>query len=278
MNAESCEHICALIARKLGLPVTASISGGTMTLFPSGFDPKESFSVLFEPGWRSAEARLIPGEFAGAMLRSMEEAGEDSKLLFSSYATGLAAAGVNLQIRINSEAMEHTSPLSWPHTWRSLTITLRKTALVFDLNKDDELLPVSDLLVTPLFGMAMALIGTESADAFEGEEEGKAVQYLATRYERKKINRDACIRIRGLNCAGCGFRFGDFYGPIAEGYIEVHHIESLATTGVVHINPAVDLVPLCSNCHSVVHRVTPPMPIEELQRMRAERRSKCSDV
>jgi 5-methylcytosine-specific restriction protein A len=274
MNAESCEQICALIARKLGLPVTASITNGVMTLSPSGFHPRESFSILFEPGWRSAEARLVPGEFAGEMLRSMGTANEDAKKLFNSYAAGLVAAGINLQIQINGESVEGSPHLSWPHTWTSFAIALRKTALVFDLNKNDELLPVSDLLVTPLFGMAIALIGTESGDVFEGEEEGKAMQYLATRYERKKINRDACIRIRGLTCLGCGFRFGEFYGNIADGYIEIHHIESLAATGEVHINPAVDLIPLCSNCHSVVHRVTPPLLIEELQRMIAERRSK----
>jgi 5-methylcytosine-specific restriction protein A len=131
---------------------------------------------------------------------------------------------------------------------------------------------VADLLVVPLVGMAMSLIGTENIEAFEGETEGSTVQYLATRYERKKINRDACIRIHGSSCAGCGFSFGDFYGELADGYIEVHHIESLAASGETLINPRTDLIPLCSNCHSAVHRVRPPLAIDDLKALVARRR------
>jgi 5-methylcytosine-specific restriction protein A len=30
------------------------------------------------------------------------------------------------------------------------------------------------------------------------------------------------------------------------------------------INPILDLVPLCANCHSMIHRHDPPFTVEEL--------------
>jgi 5-methylcytosine-specific restriction protein A len=277
MNTGSCELVSALVLRKLGLHVSAEVAAGEMNIWPAGYDRAESFAVRFTPGWRSADARLVPGNFAGATVRAMGEAGPAAKILFAAYTLVLNKEGAVLTMNINGSVADAMRPDSWPNIWSSFDISVRKTAVVFDLNKDAELLPVADLLVTPLVGMAMALIGTENIGAFEGEIEGKAVQYLATRYERKKVNRDACIRIHGTRCAGCGFSFGEFYGEMADGYIEVHHRESLAATGEGIPNPATDLVPLCSNCHSAVHRVTPPLAIDELKALVARSRT-CSAV
>jgi predicted HNH restriction endonuclease len=52
----------------------------------------------------------------------------------------------------------------------------------------------------------------------------------------------------------CGFDFDDFYGSeLAREYIEIHHTQSI-TAGARVPDPATDLIPLCSNCHSMVHR------------------------
>jgi len=276
MNAGSGDQISALIMQKLGLRFTTQVADGEMTISPSEHHPNESFSIRFVPGWRSADAFLSPGAFAGTMVRSMGQTGPNEKLLFAGYASALKKAGLQVAMTINSSAVDAEDPSCWPDQWNAFSISLRKTALLFDLNNDAELLPVADLLLTPLAAMAIALIGTESVPPIEGEIEGAAVQYLATRYERRKLNRDACIRIHSTDCAGCDFSFGAFYGEEAEGFIEVHHIESLAAGGEVRINPATDLIPLCSNCHSFVHRFTPPLPIAELRRIIAERRTPCS--
>jgi 5-methylcytosine-specific restriction protein A len=278
MNAGSGEQISALIMQKLGLRFTTEVSGGEMIISPSDHHPNESFSIRFAPGWRSADAYLSPGTFAGTMVRSMGQAGANEKLLFGGYVSALKQAGLQVAMTVNGSAVDAENPSGWTDQWNAFSISLRKTALVFDLNNDAELLPVADLLVTPLAAMAVALIGTENVEAIEGEVEGAAVQYLATRYERSRLNRDACIRLHGTDCAGCGFSFGTFYGVKAEGFIEVHHIESLATGGEVRINPATDLIPLCSNCHSFVHRFTPPLPVAELRRIIAERRTPCCDA
>jgi predicted HNH restriction endonuclease len=53
----------------------------------------------------------------------------------------------------------------------------------------------------------------------------------------------------------CGFDFNQFYGAdLARAYIEVHHTKSITEVDGGVVNPETDLVPLCSNCHSMAHR------------------------
>lgn len=56
-----------------------------------------------------------------------------------------------------------------------------------------------------------------------------------------------------LSCAVCGFGFADFYGPVGEGYIEVHHVLPLHVSGVRETKLS-DLAFLCANCHRMCHR------------------------
>ena len=59
----------------------------------------------------------------------------------------------------------------------------------------------------------------------------------------------------GTNCLVYGFNFENTYGDIGEGFIEIHNIKPLFINGQeVEVNPYTDLVPICSNCHSIVHR------------------------
>ena len=83
-------------------------------------------------------------------------------------------------------------------------------------------------------------------------------------YERSSILREIAIKHYTKNddilCRTCSFSFNRFYGEkVGKGYIEIHHIkpifkyedEELGKT----INDALkNVVPLCSNCHRMIHR------------------------
>jgi 5-methylcytosine-specific restriction protein A len=104
-------------------------------------------------------------------------------------------------------------------------------------------------------------------EAFLGDPEGRRRYALHVSYERSPRNRAEAIHIHGTTCCCCGFDFDRVYGPeLARSYIEVHHIESITEAEGAVLNPATDLVPLCSNCHSMVHRRRGEiMPVTELQ-------------
>lgn len=85
--------------------------------------------------------------------------------------------------------------------------------------------------------------------------EGTARLALHIMYERNRRNRAQAVKIHGTSCKVCGFNFNNVYGSeLAQDYIEVHHIKPLSEGKTHSIDPNTDLVPLCSNCHSMIHR------------------------
>ncbi|WP_313891670.1 HNH endonuclease [Psychrobacillus sp.] len=102
---------------------------------------------------------------------------------------------------------------------------------------------------------SLADIDSEQSEEDEYYNDGATTFYYGKRYERNPKNRAKAIEIHGLNCKGCGFNFEQLYGERGKDFIEIHHIQPLSTIqkGVV-INPEMDLVPLCANCHRMIHR------------------------
>jgi len=95
--------------------------------------------------------------------------------------------------------------------------------------------------------------------------EGKAKKVFVNIYERDHKVRIKCLEYYGYKCFACGVLLSDIYGEIAVNFIHVHHIIELASIKKEYIvDPIKDLRPLCPNCHSIIHRKTPAMSIDEL--------------
>lgn len=98
--------------------------------------------------------------------------------------------------------------------------------------------------------------------------EGTVRRSQLTRWERDRRARAACIAYFGNVCQACGFSFERCYGSRGQGFIEVHHAVQYATLhGRRRVDPKVDLVPLCSNCHRMVHRDAVPIGVAELRKI-----------
>jgi 5-methylcytosine-specific restriction protein A len=96
--------------------------------------------------------------------------------------------------------------------------------------------------------------GIPDANFFPDEEGRRRIIQHVT-YERSRKNRARALQIHGKVCKACGFDFNETYGPIhAKDYIEVHHVRSISSQEGKPIDPTTDLIPLCSNCHSMAHR------------------------
>jgi len=98
------------------------------------------------------------------------------------------------------------------------------------------------------------VLSAQDNQSFESGVEGKPSLQVSTKYERDPKLRKNAILIHGYTCAACGFNFEEFYGEYAKGFIHIHHIEPLFSAGEKIVNPETDLVPLCANCHAIIHR------------------------
>lgn len=88
-------------------------------------------------------------------------------------------------------------------------------------------------------------------------------------YGRNALARKKCIDFHGALCSICGFDFSKEYNGQFENLIVVHHIEPLGEVKKTHsIDPKVDLIPVCANCHLVIHTKKPAYQPEEIKKMK----------
>ena len=96
--------------------------------------------------------------------------------------------------------------------------------------------------------------------------EGLKRTVAVNKYERNAKARHRCIAHWKAVCAVCNFDFEEKYGSLGKGYIHVHHLVPLSDIGRTYkIDPITDLIPVCPNCHSMLHKKNPPLKIDELK-------------
>lgn len=100
-----------------------------------------------------------------------------------------------------------------------------------------------------------------SADFFGENEyseqllEGAQKTVKVNKYERSSIARDKCIKVHGCFCHICGLNFKNVYGELGKDFIHVHHIKPLSEINDTYIIDYINgLIPICPNCHAMVHR------------------------
>lgn len=95
--------------------------------------------------------------------------------------------------------------------------------------------------------------------------EGTPNQVTLTKYERNPFARKKCIEHFGHSCVICGFNFEKTYGQIGKDFIHVHHLRQVASVGKIYeVDPIKDLRPVCSNCHSIIHKSKTAISIEKM--------------
>lgn len=96
--------------------------------------------------------------------------------------------------------------------------------------------------------------------------EGAVLKVLANKYERNKKARKECIAKKGSKCSVCGLDFEETYGDKGRDFIHVHHVVPISSIGKEYkLNVDTDLVPVCPNCHYMLHRANPPYTVQQLK-------------
>ncbi len=147
---------------------------------------------------------------------------------------------------------------------------LRDILLKHKSNKSDEILiknafykaPEEEILLAEEFGVdpndAEFREGKEKLKIHLVKERNKYLVNLAKQQWLKENNGT-------VSCAIGSFSFDDTYGDVGKGYIEAHHILPISALTSDTIMKIKDLSPVCSNCHSVIHRYRPWLTINQLK-------------
>lgn len=271
---------------RFGLKMSAeseTIDGG---IFPvirlADLERGTGFCIVVARTHRQLEASFRADNFAASLLRKMSEADHAARATFEALATQARDTGAQVYVAINGNPAEKLLPDNsdpWKKVELDVNVRLPSSKL-----QVEEILNSAVSVSSNCLSMALALLLTEETEetsaAYEkGLPEGARTLVEVNRYERSPANRAACVAHYGTKCQACGFDFFEVYGELGDGYIEVHHRIPVSQMGEGYfVNPILDLVPLCGNCHSMAHRSDPPMSVEKLRYIVAKRRNDKSAV
>jgi 5-methylcytosine-specific restriction protein A len=255
------------LSRALGLDlIDSSIqqgSGFTFGLRVKNLPPPYGFEIRVQQSLMSTKAQLFLDNFPGDFLQICGEAFKSRRDQIASILASANSSGVVVDLIVNGRQNFDDFENS---PWETLALTLHKKFTNYD--DASNCLKITVLMA---FSIIIPLI-TEDAEelleeiSMEFQEEGRKSSVTVNKYERSRVNRAIALEIHGFICRGCDLRMADLYGPIGEGVIHVHHLEPVSSMDTPRIlNPAIDLIPLCPNCHAIVHRRNPPLDVLELK-------------
>lgn len=225
-------------------------------------------TIVLEATLRSKvrlEVRVRPEMGCAAFIETLAAADLTHKMRCRDSLISLEEKTDRFIFRVNSTDLTEMAASDWPDNWS----TLRYEFLVLPLgehNTRNELLLECFSWVVEAFRPIFDLL--EVVIDYLGYEEGDVQKALVNKYERDGRNRELCLEVHGYKCAVCGFDFEAVYGPLGKGFIHVHHVVPVSQLGEGYlIDPVNDLIPVCPNCHSMLHRVNPPLMPDDLKKI-----------
>lgn len=230
--------------------------------------PQNDLGELFEVKiYFRQRIRMIvevePQKYAASMIEEINNADIHKKKLFLGYVEQISQNCSRFEFFVNQHLIDITIPEAWKEKWNSFRI--RATQIIEDALNEEEEIRVVQEWARMFVGLIMSLLEIEKIGEL-GFAEGRVIQVLQNRYERNPVNRELCLSANGYKCEICGFDFQQFYGELGYKFIHVHHIEPVSSHGgEYYLDPVKDMIPVCPNCHTMLHKVNPPIKPERLQ-------------
>ncbi len=182
-------------------------------------------------------------------------------------AANLVYANISKKIAKFTNKYPYQSESSKRYYWFSLLSTTKKVD-GFDLwiMRDVVIEAIEEL---QLFSSSDNLFPEEIHSQSKILLEGASKKIIVNAYERNPKARKECIEHYGVKCKVCDFDFEKEYGELGKDFIHVHHIKPLNLIKEEYkVNPIEDLIPLCPNCHAMIHRYNTNMTITELKNIK----------
>lgn len=229
-----------------------------LVAFPS---PK-GFTVRLADDYMSWSAHVVLDDFSRKLANLLGERARSKDAEFKSAVSAIQNSSQSCEILISGSPL---AEIVSEEAWTDFEV---KLALSFSLENQLERL-VETLIYA--ISLPLTLLQEDQVDEIPLDEsgeprlEGEKSSVLQNKYERSRFNRAMCLRHYGFTCKACGEKLVTKYGAVAQELIHVHHIKPVSSmAGASIVDPIKDLVPLCPNCHNVIHRVNPPLSLEQL--------------
>lgn len=255
------------ITNELGINVSVSVEKLTdqirISVRPTDFNTNRGFVIISSLKWRTLRTWLTFDDFAGHIMHHIDS-DINLKILFIDFFKSLTGSLSDLhsECYINGSSIHNET-----ESWKRIEIAIERATIKIGDRDENSYIIEQTLILLQSILLCFELVPLEVAEetVVYGLPEGAMTRMVINKYERSKLNRSVCIRHFGPICQACGFNFEELYGILGKGFINVHHIIPVSKIGKEYIiNPIRDLVPLCPNCHAMVHQTDPPVDLYQL--------------
>lgn len=257
------------LEEEFGVPFDVRLENGSPYHLVASLrsDRKDGFAVICDmPSAVRMRLRLKADDYSRPLFDTMAEATVEMRKECQRLLLALRDDSYSMSLRVNGTELCDTACIDWPPRWQSIDYE----TTVFPLKEYkgiEELSSIARTRIELMLAPVFALLDVRE-DVQEGFVEGGSHAVELTRYERDPRNRRICLEYSGTSCSICGMDFERTYGPIGMGFIHVHHIVPVSKLGEGYaIDPKRDLIPVCPNCHYMLHRTDPPLLPDELRSM-----------
>ncbi|WP_306149763.1 MULTISPECIES: HNH endonuclease [unclassified Roseibium] len=218
--------------------------------------------VLRPTGLHRMVAELTFGNFAAETIRQIQGAEPEEIQLARALVSAVAR---NAQVTFSGgQSLDN-----WLVDGGDFRILAEKRGIEARF-EDDGIIETCRELVIPILAAMAELYGYDAVEEISPPDqelliEGAVKLALVRKRERNPRNRLLCLRVHGSVCKICDLDPMKQYGE-AGSIIEVHHVQPLSLAGEPRAyDPALDLIPVCPNCHRALHTRRPvPWTPEEL--------------
>lgn len=225
------------------------------------------FCIQIQFNLNSISLELKPDSFARDLIEEFYMS--ISKPAFHSIFKSVEQKGYRLKLLADKKAVELDVRHEYIHKEiNSFSFSMEKLGVLHGDTDDQKNLEQFLLNAFSIFGVLFPLVQEQQEydESVQGLPEGSISTVLVNKYERSKANRLACIAHHGYQCMVCNETMSDKYGDLGEEYIHVHHLTPVSEIGADYlVDPVSDLVPLCPNCHAMIHRMDDVSDIDGLR-------------
>lgn len=213
---------------------------------------------------------LLPDDYSKPFIEDIGKASAEKKEIFLQYAKMFADRKAKLSFYLNNQSAALDSFDNWPDLWTHISLRISRSPIsAGQINHEDVIVDWGIAMMGMILSLANIVpIEKETDNSAQPQVEGNAKQVLTTKYERNPINRALCLAAKGYTCHVCGMDFKSVYGPLGIDFIHVHHTVPVSQMGPDYrVDPHKELFPVCPNCHAMLHRTDPPMPLDDLKKI-----------
>ena len=269
--------LATLLSLRFGVALRGDRGEGSDGVYldfsPKDLHDNEGFSIRTTIGWRTIHSRLRIGRFGADVVREMAKSTKSQRSVFACMARSLADEGGNVALRISRASADPLLPDTWTTNWTHLELSVERTPVMVAHENESDVREAILFWGGGVLGMVFALLPVEEIEPFDAGPperlpEGAVQRVEVNRYERNRLNRALCISVQGTRCKVCGLLLAERYGEVGRDFIHVHHVVPVSKLGPDYlIDPTKDLVPVCPNCHAMLHRRDPPYAVDELREL-----------